>query len=156
LNELDFEMTGATLGATIICALVLIRVGRKKASVGLPTRAVALTVTFKVGSAAMTDTRAIPSAFVVTVRVVAEEPFKCPPRTLIETDCPDSPRFVPGIMTVILAVGLELAALPLIDTLSVGVPVMPDTWLINERSSLTAAAVPASNEGYADPHATWL
>jgi hypothetical protein len=124
---LDFEMTVAALGATSICALVLIRVGRKKASDGSPTVVVALTVTFDAEADAMTGTRAMPCAFVVTVPVVAEEPLRCPPRTLIETNCPDSPRFVPGIMTAILAAKLELATLPFIETLSVGDPVMPAT-----------------------------
>jgi hypothetical protein len=64
----------------------LIRVGRKKARDGLPTLAVALTVRFDVEFVAMTDTRANPCAFVVTVSVVAEEPLRCPPRTLIETN----------------------------------------------------------------------
>jgi hypothetical protein len=47
---------------------------------------VALTVTFFAEALAVTGTRAIPFAFVVTVSVVAEEPLMCPPRTLMETN----------------------------------------------------------------------
>jgi hypothetical protein len=58
-------------------------------------------------------------------------------------------------MTVIFAVG-SVADVAVRATLSVGAAVIPVTSLINDRSSLMAAVVPASVTGYAKPHATWL